>query len=195
MRFPLYPLISHTSSHTAYAFLVDFGFGSTAALFFFTLKDNPPHGASPLVFSLSLSAFSFFFSTASVPSGHHWRFGVFLPLQRCSRARSSSLLCSALLPLLFPNQQCSNQLTHLPSGGAKRRVVQRLVATSAVLCFVLFCFRIGTLFLSHRFLLTGLIPARGMGWLWVPLDGYFLCFWIVGAFWGVCSEAVRAGSV
>ena len=54
--------------------------------------------------------------------------------------------------------------------------------------FVFFCFTVSffyiieTLFLSHRFLLRGLIPARGMGWLWVPLDGYFLCFWTVGAF-------------
>lgn len=118
---------------------------------------------------------------------------VCVPLSLSSDAFAlARLLCSALLPLLFPNQQCSNQLTHLPLGGAKRRVVQRLVATSTVLCFVLFalfCFFfyiIETLFLSHRFLLRGLIPARGMGWLWVPLDGYFLCFWTVGAFWGVC---------
>lgn len=96
MRFLLYPL----TSHTTYAFLVNFGFGSTAALFF-TLIENPPYGVFPLVFSLALR-FSFFFSTASVPSGHHWRFGVrsSLPLQRCSRARSSSLLCSptSLIP-------------------------------------------------------------------------------------------------
>src|SRR5882757_9242044 len=48
------------------------------------------------------------------------------------------LLCSALLPLLFPSRRCSNPLTHLPLGGAKRRVVQRLVTASTVLCFVLF---------------------------------------------------------
>lgn len=58
-------------------------------------------------------------------------------------------------------------------------------------CFY-FCFYWNPV-LSHRILLRGLIPARGMGRLWVPLDGYFLCFWTVGAF-GV-SEAVRAGSV
>lgn len=147
-----------------------------------------------LVLPLSLSAFSFFFSTASVPSGHHWRFGVrsSIPLQRCSRARSSSLLCSALLPLLFPNQRCSNPLTHPPLGGAKRPVVQRRVATSTVLYFVLsVLLSFGVFFywnpvLSHRILLRGLIPAREMGWLWVPLDRYFLCFWTIGALWGVC---------
>lgn len=46
----------------------------------------------------------------------------------------------------------------------------------------LFCFTLFFLFflwepcLSHRILLRGLIQARGMGWLRVPLDGYFLCF-------------------
>lgn len=141
---------------------------------------------------LSLSAFPF-----SSPL-HQSRLGTIgvsacVPLQRCSR----SLVFSALISY-FSYSQASDVRTHSPPsiGRRERRVVQRLVATSAVLCFVLFCFGIGSLFLSHRFLLTGLIPARGMVWLWVPLDGIFFAFAPLGLF-GVCviSESVCVGSV
>ena len=137
---------------------------------------------------------------------HRSRLGT-IGVSVCSSLSSDALalarlLCSALLSYLSYSQ-ASDVRTHSPTyHWAARKGVWSKGSWPRARCFVLFylfyCFFfyiIETLFLSHRFLLRGLIPARGMGWLWVPLDGYFLCFWTVGAFWSVCSEAVRAGSV
>jgi len=147
-----------------------------------------------LVFPLPLSAISFFFSTASVPSGHHWRFGVRSSSLSSDALALARLLCSALLSYLSYSQ-AGDVRTHSPTyHRAARKGVWSKGSWPRARCFVLFYLFYSVSFfffdwnpvLSHRFLLRGLIPAHGMGWLLVPLDGYFLCFWTVGAFRGVC---------
>lgn len=110
---------------------------------------------------------------------------------------SRSLVFSALLysPTSLIPKPAMFELTHLPTIGRREKACglkARGHEHGALFCFI--CFTLFPPFfffdwnpvLSHRFLLRGLIPARGMGWLRVPLDGHFLCFWTVRAFQGVC---------
>ena len=134
MRFLLYPL----TSRTAYAFLVDFVFGSTAAPFFYSKRKLVTWRFLDRLVSLTLR-FSFFF-TASVPSGHYWRFGVrsSLPLQRCSRARSSSLLCS---PTSLIPKPAMFEPTHPPTIGRREKACGPKASGhehGALFCFICF---------------------------------------------------------
>jgi hypothetical protein len=95
------------------------------------------------------------------------------------------LLCS---PTSLISKPAMFEPTHPPTIGRREKACgpkARGHEQGVLFCFI--CFTLFFLFfywnpvLSHRFLLRGLIPARGMGWLRVPLDGYFLCFWTVGA--------------
>ena len=112
----------------------------------------------------------------------------FLPPSPAMLSRSlvfSTLLCSPTSLIPKPAMFGS---THPPTIGRREKACgPKLVAANTVPCFAQFNFFwwIGTLFLSHRFLLTGLIPARGMGWLWVPPHGIFFAFGPLGLF-GMC---------
>jgi len=172
---------------------VNFRFGSTAALFF-TLIENPPHGVFPLVFSLALR-FSFFFSTASVPSGHHWRFGVrsSLPLQRCSRARSSSLLRSptSLIPkpAMFEPIHPSIIRRRDKACCLKARGHER----GALLCFILLWDWI-PVFISP-FFVNGSDSGAWNGLAMGAARWDFLCLCTVGAFRDVRHIRESVGSV
>ena len=131
---------------------------------------------------LSLSAFPF-----SYPL-HQSRLGT-IGVSACVPPPLSSdalalarLLCSALLLLLFPSQRCSNPFTHPSSGGAIRRVVQKLVATSAglCLCFILF-WDWNPVFISPLFV-NGSDSGAWNGLAMGAARWDFLCFWTVGAF-------------
>jgi hypothetical protein len=181
---PLSSHISHLTQHTHFLWI--FGFGYTAAHFFFYSKRKPATWRFPARLFSRSPLFLFLLHCIGPVWAPLASWRAFLPPPAML---SRSLVFSALLSYLSYSQ-ASDVRTRPPSGGAKGVWSKSSWPRARGFAFVLFCFGIGTLFLSHRFLLTGLIPARGMGWLWVPLDGIFFAFAPLGLF-GMCVISER----
>lgn len=149
------PLSSHLTSHTAYAFLVDFGFGSTAALFFFffTLKDNPPHGPRPS--SLALRFFLFLLHCIGpvwAPLAFRRAFLHPSPAMLSRSLVFSALLCS---PTSLIPKPAMFEPTHPPTIGRREKACGPKACGhehGALFCFICFTFFWGFFLLEPCFI-------------------------------------------
>lgn len=178
---PLSSHISHLTQHTHFLWVS--GSVLQPRFFFFFYSKTIRHMAFPA------RRFFFFFSTASVPSGHHWRFGVRSSLSSDALALAR-LLCSALLSYLSYSQ-ASHVRTHEPTHHRAARKACRPKARGhepGALSFVLFCFVLfcSVLFLDPVFISPLFVEGSDSGaWNGLAMGAAiwnFLCFWAVGAF-------------